>query len=35
MRGQSPWTVRYEVRQMLEHAWEHYIEIAERLGVEP
>jgi predicted RNase H-like HicB family nuclease len=35
MRGQSPWTVRYAVRQMLEHAWEHYIEIAERLGVEP
>jgi predicted RNase H-like HicB family nuclease len=35
MRGQSPWTVRYAVRQMLEHAWEHYVEIAERLGVVP
>jgi hypothetical protein len=35
MRGQSPWTVRYAVRQMLEHAWEHYIEIAERLGIDP
>jgi hypothetical protein len=35
MRGQNPWTVRYAVRQMLEHSWEHYVEIAERLGVEP
>jgi predicted RNase H-like HicB family nuclease len=35
MRGQQPWTVRYAVRQMLEHAWEHYVEIAERLGVDP
>jgi predicted RNase H-like HicB family nuclease len=35
MRGQSPWTVRYAIRQMLEHAWEHYIEIVDRLGVEP
>jgi predicted RNase H-like HicB family nuclease len=35
MRGQSPWSVRGAVRRMLEHAWEHYVEIAERLGVPP
>jgi hypothetical protein len=35
MRGQSPWSVRYAVRRMLEHAWEHYVEIAERLGRQP
>jgi len=35
MRGQSPWTARGAVRRMLEHAWEHYVEIAGRLGVEP
>lgn len=33
MRGQSPWTARSAVRKMLEHAWEHYVEIAERLRV--
>lgn len=32
MRGQSPWTARSAVRNMLEHAWEHYVEIAGRLG---
>jgi predicted RNase H-like HicB family nuclease len=35
MRGQSPWTARSAVRRMLEHGWEHYVEIAERLGVAP
>jgi hypothetical protein len=35
MRGQSPWTARSAVRNMLEHAWEHYVEIAERLGKQP
>jgi hypothetical protein len=35
MRGQSPWSVRAAVRRMLEHAWEHYAEIAERLGATP
>jgi predicted RNase H-like HicB family nuclease len=35
MRGERPWTVRFAIRQMLEHAWEHYVEIAERLNVEP
>jgi len=35
MRGQSPWSVRSAVRRMLEHGWEHYVEIAERLGVAP
>ena len=33
MRGQSPWSVRAAMRRMLEHAWEHYAEISERLGV--
>lgn len=32
MRGQSPWTARAAVRRMLEHGWEHYSEIAMRLG---
>lgn len=31
-RGQSAWSVRAAVRRMLEHAWEHYSEIAVRLG---
>lgn len=31
-RGQSPWSVRAALRRMLEHGWEHYSEIAERLG---
>lgn len=31
-RGQSPWSVRAAVRRMLEHGWEHYSEIAQRLG---
>ncbi|MEX2227386.1 MAG: hypothetical protein WEB52_13150 [Dehalococcoidia bacterium] len=35
MRGQSPWSARAAVRRMLEHAWEHYLEIAERLGKQP
>lgn len=35
MRGQSPWSARSAGRRMLEHAWEHYVEIAERLNVEP
>ncbi len=35
MRGQSPWTARRAVRNMLEHCWEHYVEIAVRLGNEP
>jgi predicted RNase H-like HicB family nuclease len=35
MRGQSPWTARSALRRMLEHGWEHYVEIAERLGVMP
>jgi predicted RNase H-like HicB family nuclease len=35
MRGQSPWTARSAIRKMLEHGWEHYVEIAERLGVAP
>ena len=35
MRGQVPWTARAAVRRMLEHAWEHYVEIATRLGKEP
>jgi hypothetical protein len=35
MRGQSPWTARSAVRHMLEHGWEHYAEIVERLGVDP
>lgn len=32
MRGQSPWSARSALRKMLEHTWEHYIEIAERLS---
>jgi predicted RNase H-like HicB family nuclease len=35
MRGQQRWTARYAVRRMLEHCWEHYVEIAERMGREP
>jgi hypothetical protein len=31
MRGQSPWSARAALRRMLEHAWEHYVEIAQRL----
>jgi predicted RNase H-like HicB family nuclease len=30
-RGQMPWSARSAVRRMLEHGWEHYVEIAERL----
>jgi hypothetical protein len=30
MRGQTPWSARSAVRKMLEHAWEHYREIAAR-----
>ncbi len=35
LRGQSPWTARSALRKMLEHGWEHYVEIAGRLGVSP
>lgn len=35
MRGQTPWSARAAVRRMLEHGWEHYVEIAERLGATP
>ncbi len=35
MRGQNPWSARRAVRNMLEHCWEHYVEIAVRLGKEP
>lgn len=30
-RGQSRWTARSALRRMIEHAWEHYAEIATRL----
>jgi predicted RNase H-like HicB family nuclease len=33
MRGKSPWTARSALRRMLEHGWEHYVEIATRLGI--
>ena len=35
MRGQTPWSARRAMRSMLEHCWEHYVEIAARLGKEP
>lgn len=35
MRGQTQWSARSAVRRMLEHAWEHYREIADRLGATP
>ena len=35
MRGQSRWSARSAVRRMLEHGWEHYVEIAARLCVDP
>ena len=35
MRGHSPWSARSAVRRMLEHGWEHYVEIADRLGRAP
>jgi len=31
-RGQVTWTARRALRRMLEHEWEHLMEIAERLG---
>ncbi len=31
-RGQVTWTARRMMRRMLEHEWEHLLEIAERLG---
>ena len=31
-RGQVTWTARRMLRRMLEHEWEHLLEIAERLG---
>lgn len=30
--GQVTWTARRGLRRMLEHEWEHLLEIAERLG---
>jgi hypothetical protein len=33
--GQSTWSANAAVRRMLEHAWEHYLEICVRLKVEP
>lgn len=35
LRGQARRTARSGVRKMLEHSWEHFVEIAERLGVKP
>lgn len=35
LRGRSPWSARFAVRRMLEHAWEHHCEIADRLGATP
>jgi uncharacterized damage-inducible protein DinB/predicted RNase H-like HicB family nuclease len=34
-RGQVTWTVRRAFRRLLEHEWEHLVEIAERLGTPP
>ena len=34
-RGQAQWTARSAVREMLHHGWEHYVEIADRLSIEP
>lgn len=34
-RGQQPWSARSAMRRMLEHSWEHYMEIAARLGQAP
>ena len=31
----SHWSARYALRRMVEHAWEHYVEIAARLGAAP
>ncbi len=33
--GKETWTLRKSVRRMLEHEWEHLLEIAERLGQPP
>ncbi len=35
LRGQSSWSARSALRRMLEHGWEHYTEIAARLGQTP
>jgi predicted RNase H-like HicB family nuclease len=35
MRGQTLWSARAAVRRMLEHGWEHYVEISERLNATP
>lgn len=35
MRGKTPWSARFAVRRMLEHAWEHCCEIADRVGATP
>jgi len=34
-RGQVTWTARRMMRRMLEHEWEHLLEIGERLGRPP
>ena len=33
MRGRARWTPRAALRRMLEHAWEHHVEIAERVNL--
>jgi predicted RNase H-like HicB family nuclease len=33
--GQSPWSANAATRRMLEHGWEHYLEICVRLKVAP
>jgi hypothetical protein len=33
--GQGQWSANGAVRRMVEHGWEHYLEICTRLGVEP
>lgn len=35
LRGENRWSVRSAMRKMLEHAWEHHLEMAERLGRAP
>ncbi len=32
--GQATWTARRAMRRLLEHNWEHLVEISDRLGVE-
>jgi hypothetical protein len=33
--GQGQWSANGAARRMVEHGWEHYLEICTRLGVEP